>query len=241
MHPLRMHYDKLLLAVAFVALLGSLDWVRRQHTGSRLLDTGKGNSGFYGTAVAQAERKETAAIVPVWPVPQAQRQGDSWIYDVFTPPLVQYNSAKRAFVLVPTELRAGVPDAKVVSSEPLPEESAAFRLQLMGYIGSPDDCLVVFQSPQSAHTLMVRVGHRFADLDLTLKAFTVRKVLVRETESGPVYEAAALATLFDERSRQEVVLDSRTKPFTAPPVAQRPSNPEPLPEIESRRVAVTSP
>ncbi|HEY8993057.1 MAG TPA: hypothetical protein VIM71_00100, partial [Lacunisphaera sp.] len=103
--------------------------------------------------------------------------------------------------------------------------------------GAPDDYLVAFRSPLVADTLLARVGHRFIDLELTFRSFEVRKVLVAETESGPVYEVAALATLLDERSNREVVLDGRTRQPADALRAQTGPNPVSVPPVETKRLA----
>lgn len=240
-HPLRMHYDKLLLALAIAALGCSLDWVRRQQPGVRLLRAAGVSPDLPPANFQPAPRKQPIASGPVWTKSPAQPRGDGWTYEVFTPPAIHYNPTTRDFVLVqPMEAAAEEADLKSSPDVRPVQKPEVFPLQLVGYFGSPDDYLVVFQSLQTADTLLVRAGHRFADLGLTFKSFEVRKVLVTETESGPVYEVAAMATLLDERRNREVVLDSRTRGSSDTSTAQTALSPEPLPHDEAKRVATNS-
>ena len=89
-----------------------------------------------------------------------------------------------------------------------------FRLQLVGYFGSPGNYLLAFESPGSPETMLARVGKRFAELGLTLKSFEVKKVPVEHAEPWPVYDVAGIATLIDERTGAEVILDTRGRKLT---------------------------
>lgn len=218
-HPLRMHYDKLLLAIAIAALGWTLDWVRRQQTVSRLVRAEAANLRPPAAAYVPESRKPAAVTMSSWSKPRTQSQGEGWLYEVFTPPVIHYNAADRAFALTPTGPVIESSDAKSSAWELLAVKPDAFRLQLAGYFGTPGDYLVAFLSPKSADTHLVREGHRFAGLELIFRSFEVRNVLVEENESGPVHEVAALAVLFDERSNREVILDSRLWRFADSPVA----------------------
>jgi hypothetical protein len=96
--------------------------------------------------------------------------------------------------------------------ELLDVKTTPFPLQLAGFIGEPGDYLVAFISAGRAETLLARRGHRFPELGLTMRSFEVRKIAVDHGDAWPVYEAAAIAVLHDEKTDGEVVLDSRRKP-----------------------------
>jgi len=237
-HPLRTHYDKLLLALAIVILGCSLDWVRRQQPAARLVRNEAGSPNPPLGNFVPIAPKPPAASAPAWSEPVAESRGAGWRYEVFTPPVMHYSAATRSFALTSRqENGAGEDETKSPAPVLSPQRPEDFRLQLAGYFGAPNDYIVAFRSPLMADTLLARVGHRFIDLELTFRSFDVRKVLVAETESGPVYEVAALATLFDERSNREVVLDSRTRQPADTLLAQTGSDPEPASPMETKRLA----
>jgi hypothetical protein len=208
-HPLRIHYDKLLLAVVITALGCTIGWVHRQQFRLRSLHAEPASPNHPMVAYVPALRKASVASASVWPKPGSQSRGEGWLYEVFTPPVIHYAAATRAFALAPTEPEQGIADKGSIPWELLAVKPEAYRLQLAGYFGAADEYLVAFTSPRSAETILARPGHRFSDLKLTFKSFEVSKVLVAEAEFGPVHEVAALAVLLDEQSGREVVLDSR--------------------------------
>lgn len=120
----------------------------------------------------------------------------------------QHDSAELAQIPV-----SETPDIVAEAAGAAPEVEASlpgFPLRLSGYAGEAGSYVVMFIAPNSAETLLARVGQRFDDLDLVLKAFEVRKVLVMHDSPWPIYDVAGFATLVDERTGDEVVLDSRT-------------------------------
>lgn len=219
MHPLRTHYDKLLLGLSILVLGASLDWVRRQQAGMRQVRSQVANPALAGGRYEPEQRPELRSTRPVWSEPGAQSAGEGWLYEVFTPPAIFYDPASRSFTVSPGVQSDGGDDGSEFAVSLLEVKQEPYRLQLAGYFGKPDDYLVAFVSASSADPHLVRVGHRFADLELTLKHFSIRKVLVATDESGPVYEAAAQAVLHDEREDRDVLLDSRERRFTDTPLA----------------------
>jgi hypothetical protein len=227
-HPLRMHYDKLLLAVAITGLGCNIGWVHRQQAGLRSLRAEAANPSIPMALYVPALQKAPAASASVWTKPRSQSRGEGWRYEVFTPPVIHYLASTRVFALAPTEPARGAADPGLSAWGLLAVKREPYRLQLAGYFGAPDDYLVAFASPRSAEIFLARAGHRFANLELTFKSFEVRKMLVTEAEFGPVHEVAALAVLLDEQSGREVVLDSRKQRFADGAIAvfQQPDDTE---------------
>jgi hypothetical protein len=86
---------------------------------------------------------------------------------------------------------------------------AALPLRILGYFAGPTGYWVAFTSATQPETLLVRCGHRFESHGLTLRSFEVRKIAVNHADAWPVYEVVGLATLHDEISGRDVVLESR--------------------------------
>lgn len=211
-------YDKVLLTLAVGAMGLSLVWVGRQQAGIRYLQGEATTPALSGPAHAVTEWLLPEASETAWPKAPAQSQGSGWLYEVFTPPVIYYNTVARSFAVTPPHYPTE-PGGGVFGLGLLAVKLEPYRLQLMGYFGAPGDYLAAFVSPQSPETLLARAGRRFDQLGLTLKSFDVRKVTVESNEPGPVYDVAALAVLQDEHTGAEVVLDSRSRKLTDTPLA----------------------
>ena len=84
-----------------------------------------------------------------------------------------------------------------------------FPLQLAGYFGTPGNYVVAFVGVDQPETQLVRSGHRFGQLGLTLRNFEVKKVAVAHGGGWLVHEAGGFAVLHDDSTGREIVLDSR--------------------------------
>lgn len=214
---IKTNYDKLLVALAAAVLAVSAGWMwshqveiaRLQHQSVAVELTG---AAYALSGLASPETKAA-----VWAKPAAQSSGSGWLYEVFTPPVIYYNTLARSFTVTPPMNLAdgGTPfglELVDVRLEP-------YRLQLAGYFGEPGDYLAAFVSPGQPETLLARSGRHFVQLGLTLKSFDVKKVEVANTDALPVYDVAALAVLLDDKTGEEVVLDSRQRKLTDTPLA----------------------
>lgn len=211
-------YDKALLTLAVGGLGLSVGWAWRQQGHIRYLHGEATAPVLSGSAYSAMEWRlpDTAAVA--WPKAPAQSQGSEWLYEIFTPPVIYYNTVARSFAVTPPSTLTE-PRVAVFGLELLAVKLEPYRLQLMGYFGAPGDYLAAFVSPQSPETLLARPGRRLDQLGLTLKSFAVRKVTVESSEPGPVYDIAAFAVLQDEQTGAEVVLDSRSRKLTDIPLA----------------------
>lgn len=217
------HYEKLLLAAALGAVAAGCVWHWRMQSGLRRVRSEPEQPALAGSAPAPTELPP-AFEAHAWARPPAQSQGGGWLYEVFTPPVIYYNTAARSFAVTAPHYAAEATET-VFGLELLAVKREPYRLQLAGYFGGSGDYLAAFVSAEVPQTLLARTGRRFEELGLTLRSFAVRKVAV-ETDgaAGPVHDIAALAVLFDEQANAEVVLDSRAPSLTDTPLAvfQRP-------------------
>jgi hypothetical protein len=203
------NYEKILVAFAAGVLVLSLGWTWRWQKG--LQGPGKAiNPGVPTTAqpYTPASWRMSVPGRVSWTKAPEQSAGSGWLYELFTPPVIHYDAGTRAFAVAAPRRAAsrGAPatgrPATVAKPEPL-------RLQLTGYFGTPGNYLVVLVSSESGETLLARVGRRFPELGLILANFEVKKVPVEHGEPWPVYDVVGFATLRDEHTGTEVVLDTR--------------------------------
>lgn len=216
-HLLKASYDKLLFALAALLLTASSVWWWRQQGEARRLRAQPVAAQLTGSLHEPANLKLPETKVAVWPKAPVQSQGEGWLYEVFTPPVIYYNALARSFTVTPPMPQGDL--AIPFGLELLAVTQEQFRLQLAGYFGAPGDYLVAFTSPNVPETLLAREGRRFEDLGLTLQSFDVKKIVVEHHDAWPVYDVAALAVLTDDRTGGEVMLDSRVRKYTDTPLA----------------------
>lgn len=210
-------YDKMLVALGAALLAVSGGWVWLHQADIARLRHQPVAAGLPDAAYAASGLPMPETKIAVWAKPAPQSHGSGWLYEVFTPPVIYYNTLAKSFTVTPplNLAEGGAP----FGLELIDVKFEPYRLQLVGYFGEPGDYLAAFVSANQPETLLARSGRRFAQLGLTLKSFDVRKVEVTHTDPWPVYDVAALAVLFDEQSGAEVVLDSRARKLTDTPLA----------------------
>lgn len=215
---LKQNFDKLLLAFAFSLLAAGAIWVWLQKPARDALRRESVGAHLSGEKHGVGNWRGPDRIVATWPKPAAQSHGAGWLYEVFTPPVIYYNMIAKTFTVTPPQyLGDGL--GPLFGLELLAVKLEAYRLQLVGYFGAPGDYVAAFVSPGEAETFLAREGRTFANLGLTLKDFSVKKILIGHDDAWPVYDIAAQAVLFDERSGAEVTLDHRMRKFTDTPLA----------------------
>lgn len=214
---LKNNYDKLLLAFAFILLTATAAWVWLQQPALNALRHQPVAAHLTGKPHTAATWRSPDSTAANWPRPSVQSHGAGWIYEVFTPPVIYYNTLAKTFTVTPP-LYFGE-GGSVFGLELIAVKLESYRLQLVGYFGAPGDYVAAFISPSVADTFLAREGRRFEGLGLTLKNFSVKKVLVEHNDPWPVYDIAAQAVLQDEQTGTEVTLDSRVRKFTDTPLA----------------------
>jgi hypothetical protein len=209
---LKAHWDKCLLVLVSSFLALSAGWVWQQTAAVRRIRAQPVKVQLAGVAYQPSVSRRPDSPTSIWPKPVEQNAGNGWLYEVFTPPIVYYNTKTRSFAVEPAHGSTG--GATPFSLELIGVKPEPFRLQLAGYFGGPGDYVAAFVEPDRSDILLAREGRRFENLGLTLKSLTVGKVTVETGEVWPVYDVAAIAVLHDETTGQEVALDSRNRQLT---------------------------
>lgn len=212
---IRSHYEKLAAGFAVAAVAASVAWVWTRQSdfgGLRRGAAAELRNDFSAPAAAPG-----LAAPAAWPKPASQSHGSGWLYEVFTPPVIYYNAVAKSFAVTPP---AGqVEGSAAFGLELLDANFEPYRLQLAGYFGEPGDYLAAFVSPGQPETLLARNGRRFEQLGLILRSFEVRKIVVAHDDAWPVYDVAGLAVVQDEKTGEEVTLDTRSRKLTDTPRA----------------------
>lgn len=153
-----------------------------------------------------------------WVDPEPQSAGAEWVYEIFAPPPIESDAATGEFRVV----RGGVADRSGADGFALELADVGFEpfpLQLVGFFQGTGGNLGVFTSGGSRMSRIARVGHRFADLGLSLEAFEVRSERLDPTRAESLGETVGFATLVDERTGGRVTLTTRAVAMTDVPVA----------------------
>jgi hypothetical protein len=149
----------------------------------------------------------------VWEAPSALARGRDWLYDLFTPPEIFYNTRTRQFAvsapLTGDEAAEAPFGLELVSVRPEP-----FRLQLIGYVGGVGAARGIFENRRTGEVFLASAGHRFADLALEIKAFNVRAEAIVIPESTSFNQRVATATIHDLRAQRDLTLTQRERQFT---------------------------
>ena len=116
-------------------------------------------------------------------------------------------TAPIAAVVPPTEEVAAV--APEPGFELLTVRAEPYRLQLAGYVDGADGARAVLVSEQQPLPVVAGGGLRLDSLGVAVRSVELRQVAVTHGDDWPVVEVAAFATLHDEQTGEDVVLDSR--------------------------------
>jgi len=210
--------DKILFGAALLLLLASAGWMALQRSQLSKLHDADGinpTSSEYVPAGIDAPTVSTTT----WPSAAAQSSGAEWVYDVFTPPEIYYNGSTKKFSVTPPTF---VP--VVVKEEPfglvlMQVKPDAFRLQLVGYIGSEGDYRGTFENALSGETVIGRAGKTFPDLGLKVKSFQVKRNAIESKDSMTTYDTEATAVVVDTKTGDEVSLTNKSRRLSGAPFA----------------------
>ena len=154
-----------------------------------------------------SDRSGSNGVARRWLEPTAQRRGLGWIYDLFTPPAVQFDPRSRALTAIPslgleTENAGAVP----FDLELLEVHREPFRLQLVGYVGKPEELRGIFLDLRTGETVISRAGDRLAGTAFSLKRLGVLLAEAAAGDAAMTGDPAAVATVTDETTGDEITL-----------------------------------
>lgn len=200
-------YDKLLLAIASLALLAGVGFYFSKSSAvpavQPQVSIQTADNPYQQVPVLLSTDDEGAS----WPAAAEQSihtedQKKGWIYDVFTPPKIFINE-KGEFVSEGFEPPVPLPPFGIYLAE---IEREPYRIQIEGYIeegpGDASKSLVLLYDEERSKSLRSRVGETVADSEFKLLNFEVERII--EPEGGIFKEAKA--KILDQRSGEEVIL-----------------------------------
>jgi hypothetical protein len=160
-----------------------------------------------------------ASQVLPWLPPNPQSRSEQWIYDVFTPPEIFYNSGLKQFTVIPPRI-AGKHAAAVDEGKPPPElvlmsvERPLFRLQLVGFFQSGSATFGLFENRVTAETFLGNAGKALPELGLEILKIQVQPNPSSSDDTANVPQALGWAVIRDERTGETTTLSSAERSFS---------------------------
>jgi hypothetical protein len=205
-HPLDWALLGLAVAGFGVSLLVSTDIVTRAGTRASSLRT----VAFSGGDYSAPEMPPPPADGQQWRRPEFPRTRGKWIFDLFTPPLVRWETGRGAVVMAAPRLEAE-PNRGADCQVPL--ELIAVRrrpdrFRLAGFAGTVDRPVVMLEDSATGQTILLRSGATDDALGLEVRRLTVRRIQEGTIGGADLAPEVATAVVFDRRENREVVLTS---------------------------------
>jgi hypothetical protein len=216
--------DTVFLAIGGLALVGAGVWALLQQS---RIDGFRGapNVPTSGTVYQPTSIKVSSPATERWEDARSQSAGEKWIYDVFTPPKIYYNTQSKQFTVVPPERPTG-PSGPVVPKPPVgfgldlvKVEQSLFRLQLVGYVGEGEQARGNFLNVATGAVVFGTTGKKLPDLNLEIVKFSAerRRVVVPGGTTQVFIEPVAVVR--DTQTGAEYTLDTKSRLPDGPPVA----------------------
>ena len=200
-------YDKLLLAVAVLALLASVGFyvMKSGEIPSAAPEVGQPGDNPYQVIPVPTSSEVTAT----WPDAVEQAPGE--LYDVFTPPAIWLGNDGTFIFKSPIDKSKPKPPFGIYLVE---IEREPYRIQIEGYIeedlSDASKSLVLLFDVEKQKQVRARIGQEKAKSEFTLVDFTIERV--RDADGN--ISKIVIATLLDQRSGEEVVLKHGERLYT---------------------------
>ena len=195
-------YDKLLLAVAVLALLASVGFyvLKSGELPTAALQLGQPSDNPYQSIPVPVSSSVTAT----WPeAAETSQQPADELYDVFTPPKIWVNADGSFGFKSPIDKTLPKPPFGIYLAK---IERDPYRIQIEGYIEEdlkdPSKSLVLLFDEEQQQQVRARIGDQNAKSEFTLVDFTIERV---KDKDGNISKNVDV-TLLDQRSGEQVIL-----------------------------------
>lgn len=213
--------DKIFLGAGGLLFAAACAWAFMQQGQLAKLD-GKVEVPASGAAYAPDPLPPaTISEAKLWPDATALSRGENWVYDVFTPPVIYYDTETKQFTVTPPDIRP--PDDDIKPPEPFGVSLVKivqypFPLQLVGYVGEGKDARGTFQNMVTNETFLGTTGKKIADLKLEIVAFEA-KLERTIIDNQPVVYPVASARVRNTETGKETQLSNTERIIEAEPAA----------------------
>lgn len=218
--------DTIFLAIGGIAILGAGVWAFVQQSSISELSTppvAPSSGATYEPSAIKIVTPESRS----WATAPAQKAGEKWIYDVFTPPTIFYNIHTKQFTVVPpTENPDPWPPKPPEPPQPsrpdlelVRVEQPLFRLQLLGYVGEGAQARGNFLNVQTGAVVFGTTGKKLPDLKLEIVRFSAERKVVPQPGGTTLRYVEVTAIVRDTETGVETVLNPKGSVPEGPPIA----------------------
>jgi hypothetical protein len=169
-----------------------------------------------GSAYEATTIAVTTPTSRTWEKASSQSAGERWVYDVFTPPAIFYNTETKQFTVVPPPPVGSVTDSiTTVVDEFGPVlvkvDQPLFRLQLVGYVGEGANARGNFLNVQTGAVVFGTTGKKLPELKLEIVRFSAERRVVQQASGTTLVFTEATAVVRDTETGVETTLDAKLR------------------------------
>lgn len=211
--------DTLYLAIGGLAIVGAGVWAFVQQSAIAELRTppvAPTSGAAYEASAIKIVTPETRS----WAEAPSQTAGEKWIYDVFTPPKIYYNTQTKQFTVVPPEPPKPIdpedPTKRVIpptgfALELVKVDQPLFRLQLVGYVGEGPQARGNFLNVQTGAVIFGTTGKKIPELNLEIVRFSAERKVVPQPGGTTLVYTEVAAVVRDTVTGVETTLDPKAR------------------------------
>jgi hypothetical protein len=219
--------DKIFVSIGGLALVLTSVWAFLQQSKISSLDSAA-SAPAGGSSYESTQLKVELPPSQNWAEAKPQPAGENWIYNVFTPPKIYYNTQNKQFTVIPPAL---IKDPEPTETPVIPPPPARpplelvkvsqplFRLQLVGYIGDEGNYRGTFSNELSGKTFFGTTGRKIPDLNLEIVKFEAKRQKVAVQGGSTLVEVIAFAVVKDTITGKEYRLELEKRLPDGPLVA----------------------
>jgi len=198
-------YDKLLLAVALIALLAAIAFYVMK-SGAMPADATQMSVQAADNPYIEVPFPQMDSSEATWPEPE--EQSSNWVYDVFTPPKI-FIDENGNFTVTPWKITNDEPFGVYLAEM----KRDPYRIQIQGYIeeviNDPTQSLILLYDEELQKSVRVRIGSEVATSQFKVLDFQIDRI---NNPDGSI-EKVASVTILDQRAGEEVTLKHGERRF----------------------------
>ena len=218
---MKLRFERVLLAIAVIAAASSAVGFRFAY--SKLGKLGAGARKPVRVDIPYARREvATPAISEVkWTDPVRSTTAGKWTYDLFTPPEIFYDAVSKRFTVSPPRTTLGANEmASDSREEPLIQllevKPTLYRLQLIGYVGTKNGYLGLFENAATHETFLAAAKRDLSELDLDIESFAVELATIALPDGMSTRQPIATAAVRDHLTHKLISLTTVQRCYVKP-------------------------
>jgi hypothetical protein len=209
------YYDKILLVGALMVLLGVFGLAAFRPDPQPITEFVDIPTLRPENTYVVSELPKVDLAVPAWEEAPAQSAGPEWVFDVFTPPVILFDTTTGEFVLTGREPEA----PREFGLELVSIQEELYRVQIVGYFGRDGNYLVTLENVETGDQILVRQGQEYGNFGIVIRSIRTERVEINHGGATSVSDDVAFVVLDDTRLGDEVLLRSDERKRDSEPTA----------------------